>query len=165
MRPRRRESAADERDGPQQLRERALRLLARREHSRSELAAKLARHADSRDSIDELLDALERGKQLSDERYAESRVRVLSRKFGAARILRELGAKGVKGALPERMAGELAAGELQRAREILRRRYRLPPEDIAERAKRSRFLQGRGFSYDVIRRALDERALDEPGDP
>src|SRR5262249_25143170 len=77
------------------LRERALRLLARREHSRSELARKLRPHVLPEDDLDALLDDLSKRKQLSDERYAESRAHALSRKFGAARIAQELRAKGV----------------------------------------------------------------------
>ena len=66
------------------LRERALRLLGRREHSRAELARKLQAHAAPEDDLEALLDELARRKLLSDERYAESRARQLSRKFGAA---------------------------------------------------------------------------------
>jgi len=44
--------------------------------------------------------------------------------------------------------------ELERARTILRRKYRELAATREERAKRARFLQGRGFSYEVIRSAL-----------
>ena len=52
------------------LQERAVALLARREHSRSELARKLAPHAESREELDRLLDELAARKLLSDGRYA-----------------------------------------------------------------------------------------------
>src|SRR5712691_6819319 len=77
------------------LRERALRLLARREHSRAELARKLREHTRADDDLEALLEDLSRHKLLSDERYAESRAHALSRKFGAARIAHELRAKGL----------------------------------------------------------------------
>src|SRR6266704_794424 len=80
------------------LRERALRLLARREHSRAELAGKLRRYAAPEEDLEILLDDLSRRKLLSDERYAESRTHALSRKYGAARIAHELRAKGRQGA-------------------------------------------------------------------
>jgi regulatory protein len=148
-------------DTPQELKARALRLLARREHTRTELARKLAPRAESGDALAALLDELERRKQLSDERYAEQRAHVLSRKYGAARIRLDLRAKGVSEEAAGRMAAACAADDLARARAILARRYRAPAATAEERAKRQRFLQGRGFSHDVIRRLLGRDADDE----
>jgi len=145
-------------DGPDtavELRARALRLLARREHARAELARKLAPRAESPEALGELLDALERGKQLSEARYAEARVRQLSRKYGVARIRRDLKASGVGGDIIGGVSGE---GELERARAILERKYRTPATSREERARRMRFLQSRGFSGDVIFRLLSSRA-------
>jgi regulatory protein len=144
----------DEPDSPVELRARALRLLARREHSRSELGRKLSPNAESREALDALLDSLEQKKQLSDERFATERARTLSRKFGAARIRQDLKAKGVDAELVGRVSVE---GELERARAILDRKYREPAATREERAKRMRFLQGRGFSSDVIRSLLSSR--------
>jgi regulatory protein len=134
-----------------ELRARALRLLARREHSRAELARKLAPDAASAEALERLLDDLEARRQLSDERYAEERSRSLARKFGAARIRQDLRAKGVSSDIVERVSG---AGELATARAILARKYRAPAATCEERARRARFLQSRGFSHDSIRRAL-----------
>ena len=64
------------------LRERALGFLARREHTRAELRRKLAPQAGSPGELDALLDDLVRRKLLSEERFAEARAHVLSRKFG-----------------------------------------------------------------------------------
>ena len=141
-------------DTPVELRARALRLLARREHSRAELERKLAKHAESLQFLEFLLVELKEKKQLSDERYAAERARVMSRKFGAARIRHDLKAKGIAPELVERVSSE---GELERARAILDRKYREPASTREERAKRMRFLQGRGFSTDVIRSLLSSR--------
>ncbi len=46
------------------------------------------------------------------------------------------------------------ATELERAREAWKKRFHAPPASAAERAKQMRFLQGRGFSFDVIRRVV-----------
>lgn len=140
-----------------ELRKRALALLARREHSRAELTAKLAPRAESEAALVALLDELERRGQLSDERYAESRARLLARKYGAARIRHELRAKGVAECVIARVA---AGDELERARAILARRFRAPARTFAERARRARFLQSRGFSHDTIRRALSLSSAD-----
>ena len=61
------------------LRERALGLLARREHSRAELGRKLAAHLGPEDDLEALLEDLLKRKLLSEERYAESRAHALSR--------------------------------------------------------------------------------------
>ena len=130
------------------LKTRALRLLARREHSRDELARKLSPHADSRETLESVLDFLISKKLLSNERFAEVRAHWLARKYGAARIRQDLKARGVDHELIARVSGE---GELEKARAILARKYRVPAATREERAKRARFLQGRGFSYDTIR--------------
>jgi regulatory protein len=145
-------------DTPAALKARALRTLARREHSRAELARKLAPRAESREALELLLDALAEKKQLSDERYAEARAHQLARKYGAARIRHELRFKGVEEAIAERAA---AGGELERARGILARKYRTPVTSPMERARRMRFLQSRGFSHDTIRALLSSDAEDD----
>jgi len=144
-------------DTPAELRARALRLLARREHSRAELGRKLSGHAETPEALELLLIDLEKRKQLSDERYAEERVRSLSRKYGAARIRQDLKAKGVDRETIERISSE---GELERARGILARKYREPAATREERARRGRFLMSRGFSSDIIRSLLSSRDTD-----
>jgi regulatory protein len=141
------------------LRERAIAHLARREHTRAELSRKLASHADSPKELADLLDDLSRRRLISDERFAASRSESLARKFGAARVVRELRGKGVAEDAVARIAGELQASELERAREVWKKRFGSAPRSAAERAKQGRFLQGRGFSFDVIQRVI--RGLDE----
>jgi len=139
-------------DTPVELKVRALRYLTRREHSRAELARKLAPHAESPQALEEVLADLASRRQLSDERYAETRAHWLSRKYGAAKIRQDLKEHGVADAVIERVSAE---GDLEKARAILARKYRAPITTREEKAKRARFLQSRGFSYDVIRRLLD----------
>ena len=130
----------------------------RREHSRAELARKLAPHAESPAALAVLLDELLARKQQSDARFAAERARALSRKYGAARIRHDLRLRGVA---DEVIAGvDTMSDELERARAILERKYRAPAATREERAKRARFLQGRGFSIDVITRLL--RSTEEP---
>ena len=133
------------------LRERALKMLSRREHTRAELVRKLAPHVSSEDELEPLLDELTRGNLLSEARYAESRARQLSRKFGAARIAQELRAKGLSKEAAAAATDAARASELERAREVWRRKFRSPPGTREERAKQIRFLQSRGFSFDAIR--------------
>jgi regulatory protein len=138
-------------DSPTELRARALRLLARREHSRVELARKLGPHAESAQAVAGIVDALVRKKQQSDARYAEERARSLARKYGSLRIRQELKSKGIDAALIDGISG---AGDLDRARAILARKYREPATTREERAKRMRFLQSRGFAAEIIFRLL-----------
>ncbi len=153
--------ANDQPDTAAELRARALRLLARREHSRAELGRKLSGYAQSREALDALLVSLEEKKQLSDERFAEERARSLSRKYGAARIRHDLKAKGVDAELIGRASANCGVeGELERARGILDRKYRVPAATRNERAKRMRFLQSRGFSSEIIFKLLSARDAD-----
>ena len=138
-----------------ELKARALRLLARREHSRDELARKLSPYAESSETLEALLCELESRKQLSDERFAEVRAHWLARKYGAAKIRQDLSAKGVSAELVKRISTE---GELERAKAVLARKYRQSATTPEERARRARFLQGRGFCSDVIHRLVLARS-------
>jgi len=136
-------------DSPQELKARALRYLVRREHSRDELARKLAPYAESNEILEGVLRELESRKQLSNERFAEVRANWMARKYGAARIRHDLKSKGISEEVSDRAVAEL--DDVAKAKEILARKYRLPAASREERARRARFLQSRGFSYDTIR--------------
>ncbi len=138
------------------LKSRALRLLARREHSRAELARKLAADATAED-IQTVLDQLEQAGLLSDARFAESLVFSRAARFGNARLCHDLRAKGIA---DELIAAALPAGadsEIARAREVWRRKFAAAPADRAGYARQARFLQQRGFAADIIRKVLKER--------
>lgn len=139
-----------------ELRARAIRLLARREHSRAELARKLAEYGTA-EEIDDVLQSLTDTGLLSDARYAEAYVRGHAARFGAARLRQTLRQKGIAGDLIEAQLGGADAGdELARARGVWSRKYGTPPADAREWAKQARFLQSRGFSTEVIRKLLKD---------
>ncbi|MBS1229095.1 MAG: regulatory protein RecX [Proteobacteria bacterium] len=137
------------------LRERALRLLARREHARVELARKLAPYAESGEALEALLDDLAARRLLSDERYVEMRLNARAARFGNARLAYELRTQGVSEAL---VATALAASddELVRARAVWQRKFGAKPgaADATEQARQMRFLLSRGFSGETVRRVL-----------
>jgi len=145
-------------DNVVELRARALRLLARREHTGQELERKLSPHAGSSEDLKGLLTGLKQKNQLSEERFAEERARRLSRKYGATRIRQDLKAKGVSEDLISRFSS--SENEMQKAKEILERKYRTPAATREERAKRMRFLQSRGFSSEIIFKLLSARGAD-----
>lgn len=143
-------------DTPKELKARALRLLMRREHGRAELVRKLAQHAESMDAVELLVDELVRRKLLSEDRLAESRATTLSRKFGVSRIRHDLRAKGIGEETIDRVAAEAQATELERAKEIWKRKFREPAASPADRAKQMRFLAARGFSHDTIKKVFSK---------
>ena len=147
---------------------RALRYLAMREHSRAELARKLARHVEDMPEdpaearISRALDDLAAAGLLDEQRAADALVSAQARRFGGLKLRQSLRARGVA---PEEAARALAGvegSELDRARAVWQRRFGRPATDLAERARQARFLAGRGFEGDVIRRVV--RGLDEDDD-
>jgi len=146
---------------PISLKARALRLLSAREHSRMELARKLARHAEEGEDIDALLDFLEKNNWLSEERFSESLIHRRAARYGNSRIVAELQQHGIKGeALSELKAG-LAEDETARCCEVWRRKFGELPKDAQERSKQMRFLLQRGFSQRAIQAAMKGVDLDE----
>ena len=136
------------------LKGRALRLLSGREYSRTELERKLAPHEETPGQLAEVLNELQAKDFISEARVVESVINRRQAKMGAARIKQELLGKGLgKEAVLDAMAG-LKATELDRARELWRKKFDGPAADAAGRAKQMRFLAARGFGGDVIGRVL-----------
>ena len=160
---------------PLSLKARALQWLAQREHSRVELRRKLLRLAerrsaelagDSRDAasladlavgVDELLDWLVAHRYLSEARFVESRVNARALRYGNVRVRLELAQHGAT--LDDDTAQRLKDSEWERARAVWARKFGgAPAATAAERARQMRFLAGRGFSPDVIRRVVQQAA-------
>jgi len=135
------------------LKQRALRALARREHSRAELEQKLAPHGTAED-IAALLTELQRSSLLCDARCAESVVRAGASRYGPARLRHSLRAKGIAPELIESALAAAETDELAQARMVWQRKFASAPSDRGEYARQARFLQGRGFSVATIRRLL-----------
>ena len=140
------------------LRVRALQLLTRRDHSRAELKAKLAREAASEEELDVVLDGLQEQRLLSDSRYASQRVVSRARRYGDARLTQDLRQHGISDedialALPE------GGDEGERCQSVWARKFGQAPQSPEERARQMRFLQYRGFSGDAIRRVM--RGMDQ----
>jgi regulatory protein len=136
------------------LKGRALRLLGMREHSRAELERKLASHEQEPGELQRVLDDLQAKDFISDERAAESVLHRRSSRLGAGRIRQELQAKGIAAELVAASLASLKATELERAREVWRKKFGEPPQDAAARARQARFLVSRGFSGEVVARVL-----------
>lgn len=140
--------------GKLSLKGRALKYLAAREHSRAELERKLRPHEEAPGQVDAALDELEAKGLLSQARFVESVLHRKSARFGTARIRQELNAHGLDAEAMADAVGRLQASEFERAQALWQKKFGAPAADPAERAKQMRFLAGRGFSAEVIRRVV-----------
>ena len=146
------------------LRDRALRLLGQREHSRAELARKLrdsvARAGSTADDDDAIMAELDRLAELglqSDARFAESWVRSHAARHGTRRLRHDLQARGVARELIDAALSGDATGEDEatRLRACHDARFGTDvPADRRDWARRARFLAGRGFDHALINRLL-----------
>ena len=144
--------------------ERALRLLARREHTRRELEQKLKAHVEDPAEIQRVLDDFTARGWLSEARAAEQLVRLKRGRFGTARIRHTLTEKGVPQHLIASSLESLKATELETARTVWARKFKTPPATAAERARHVRFLQARGFSVEIALRVVRGAGADDAGD-
>jgi regulatory protein len=136
------------------LKGRALKYLAAREHSRVELMRKLGPHAESPDQIDAVLSELEAKGLLSAQRFADSMLHRKAARYGTARIQAELAQHQMPPDIAREAAQALRDTEFERAHALWARRYGEIPETPEEKARQMRFLAGRGFSGEVIRRVI-----------
>ena len=137
------------------LLEKAVSLLNYRAHSRKELADKLKQKTGCGDAeLNEVLDRLEELGFLNDRSYAAAVVRSCARKgYGAQRALTELSRRGIPKELREEALAEMPedVGALER---LIRTKLK-DPSDRDEVRKVTAAMVRRGFSWDEIRRAMD----------
>ncbi|HNH34351.1 MAG TPA: regulatory protein RecX [Rhodocyclaceae bacterium] len=139
-----------------ELRQAAIRLLARREFSRAEIARRLSALGTS-EEIDQVLSELQASGLQSDTRFAGAWLRGHAARHGLSRLRQDLRQRGIaESDIDAELAGAGLPPELERARDIWSRKFGTPPADAREWARQARFLQSRGFSTDVIRRLLRE---------
>lgn len=139
------------------MKARAIALLARREHSRFELARKLSAYSENQEEINALLDELILRGFLSDERFTESRINVRKNRYGSRCIAKELLEKGVNEGLVTKAVASLKEEDKETAKLVWERKFGVLPKDAKEKAKQIRFLQSRGFDFDVISSVLNDK--------
>ncbi len=144
------------------LKARALRYLSAREHSRLEIARKLARHAEEGDDVEAVIDWLEASKFLSEPRFAESLVNRRAARFGNSRILSELHSHGLDESLVAGLKTALAEGENERAWLVWERKFGTVASTPAESARQMRFLLQRGFSMGAIQTVMRRAVRGQP---
>lgn len=136
------------------LKGRALRLLSGREHSRAELERKLKRFEEESGSLARALDELQAKGFIDEQRVVDSVLHRRAAKLGAARVQQELAAKGLPQEAIRDAVAVLQATELERARDVWRKKFGAPPANASERGKQQRFLAARGFAAEAIRRVV-----------
>ncbi len=121
-----------------------------------ELRRKLKRHGGGDAETEALIDALTREGWIDERRFTEAFVRSRSgRGMGPLRIDAELRERGIGAALARSAVWD--AGECWESRAETARRKRFgddAPEEFAERARQSRFLERRGFTREQVGRVL-----------
>ncbi len=118
------------------------------------MGKKLKAYAEEADDINALLDDFKARGWLSDARFTEQIVHARQAKFGTAKIAHELREKGVADELIAGAMAQLKDSELENAREIWRKKFKTSPQSREEWAKQARFLQSRGFGFEIIKKVL-----------
>ncbi|WP_191621284.1 regulatory protein RecX [Marinihelvus fidelis] len=144
-----------------EVREVAMRYLARREYTETELIRKLEARGIDDVAAHSAVEALASDGLVSDERFAEvfTRQRV-ERLYGPVRIRMELRRKGVADDLAAAVLAEYDEQWYRRAEDWVSRSARGEP-DQKERARLYRGGMRRGFTHDQVMRAMD-RHRDTP---
>ena len=151
------------------LKGRALRLLSGREYSRAELVKKLKPFETTPGELDKALDELQAKDFINEQRVVDSVLHRRSAKLGTARIKQELQSKGLDAGAVLDAIDLLKSTELERAREVWRKKFGTPAqsspadakEGAKERAKQMRFLLSRGFGAEVIHKVVVSAGEDD----
>ncbi len=141
-------------DECQRARSIAIGLLSRREQSRSELIRRLISRDIGNECAEHLLDQLAEEGWQSDQRFCENLFETRRNNgYGPIRIRAELEQHRIDPGLIDEVTAQSADEWLERLEQLYRKKYREPVIDSAkERAKRSRFLNQRGFSSEQIQK-------------
>ena len=136
------------------LKGRALRLLSGREYSRAELVKKLTPFETTAGELAKALDELQAKDFINEQRVVDSVLHRRSAKLGTARIKQELQSKGLDAGAVLDAIDLLKSTEVERAREVWRKKFGSAPENAAVRGKQMRFLMSRGFGSEAIRKVI-----------
>jgi len=135
---------------PESAKQRALRLLERRDYSRRELVLKLTEKGESQEDAEAVADRMTELGVINDERYSRMLVRHYSAKgYGACRIKQELYRHGIHTELWEEAMEEMPSQE-EIMDKLFRSKLRSQNPDRAEIKKATDAMLRRGFSWSEI---------------
>ena len=144
------------------LLDRALRILAMRDHGEAELRRKLTAPVMSKngpekvdvsqEDVDKVIEWCSENRYIDDERFARQFIASRSRKgYGPARIRQEMGQKGLSREVSESAMRDCEIDWSELAREQAQRKFGEPlPTQFAEKVKVQRFLLYRGYLLEDI---------------
>ncbi|MGQ9455375.1 MAG: regulatory protein RecX [Armatimonadota bacterium] len=142
----------------------ALKLLAYRDRSISEIRKRLLSADFPEDVVDEVVSRLSNEGMLDDKKFSQEWVssRATSKPMGKTRLVWELRSKGVDTDIIEEVLNDFDDDtELMLARSAAQDKFRrVNREDPSFRTRLTSFLMRRGFDWDVIRRVVDELCLE-----
>lgn len=107
-----------------------------------------------RDRIAAVIDGLAAAGLMNEPRMAEALLAAKAPRFGERRLRQVMQQRGLEPALVDAAVQQARGSELERARALWQRRFGSPGATPAERARQMRFLAGRGFGSEVIRRVV-----------
>lgn len=137
-------------------------MLSRRDHSELELRQKLTQRQCPPEEIDAAIEHCLFHNWLDDKRFAEMLLRHgASKGHGWQRICFDAKRKGISTSLLEIAQENQQHDWFELAKDLAKRRFgnydgTLPTVDFKQRAKWTRYLQSRGFSFDQISYALSK---------
>lgn len=138
-----------------------LRLLTRREHSRTELQRKLAARGFTGGCVDQVLEKLSHQGLQQDRRFAEEYARIrIGRGFGPVRIRQELGVRGVSATDVEHCLSAWEGRWETVLSRVYEKKFGVPdPESGQDPVVCFRFLMQRGFYPAQINALFREQGL------
>lgn len=145
------------------IKQRAFRLLGRRQHSSSELKRKLWRKDYEQKLIDAVIEELMNNGYLNDEDFIREFVAEKSeiKKWSSNRIKSELIKQGIKSNLIEAGLKELPGNsEYEKALSLGKKKYEILTKRTADKKelkeKLFTFLYSKGFEYDVVKEVSEK---------
>ncbi len=112
--------------------------------------------------VELVLEQLAAAGLLNEARMAEAMLNARAPRFGERRLRQTMQQHGLEPALVDASLASVRDTELERARALWLRRFDGPGATPAERVRQMRFLVGRGFSSEVIRRVMKGAIADDP---
>ena len=133
-----------------------MRFFSFRDRTEKEAREKLKEKGIDEKTTEEAMLWLKEEGLLNDSRFARQWVEGRKERYGRIRLLRELLKKGVEGETARQAVNLLSEEEeLNSALEIGRRRLAsISPEDPHRREKLASFLLRRGFTWEIVEKAL-----------
>lgn len=145
---------------PKRAKLRAMNLLQKRDYTEYKLREKLKEGLYSEEIIDDTVEYLKSYKYLDDERFADDYIRYHLKDKSRARLKQDLMQKGISGELIDKVLmsayeEETSDPELEQCAKLLKKKH-YDPENMTyeEKQKIMAFLYRKGFTGDVIRRAM-----------